>query len=69
MRAAVLSARPYAVTVRDLDDQTESTYQLVLPVKTDVGRNRISVLAPLAPVAQVVCRLYQAEPFDAPCGH
>ena len=55
MRAAVLSARPYAVTVRDLGDQTESTYQLVLPVKTDVGRNRISVLAPLVEPAIGKC--------------
>lgn len=35
------------VTVHDLDDQTEATYQLVLPAKADVARNRISVLAPI----------------------
>ena len=35
------------VTVRDLDDHTEATYQLVLPARADVARNRISVLAPI----------------------
>ena len=46
-RPADVVALEAEVTVRDLDDQTEATYQLVLPAKADVARNRLSVLAPI----------------------
>ena len=35
------------VSVRDLSDGRELTYQIVFPGNTDVAKNRISVLAPI----------------------
>jgi regulator of nucleoside diphosphate kinase len=55
------------VRVRHLDERVSKTYSVVYPADADIGRGKISVLAPIG-AALLGARIGQVVEFTAPAG-